>query len=52
MALHHQFMANGSQSVTLPNAWLADGDDITGLLQKRPTLEPFKLELPTGCATR
>jgi hypothetical protein len=45
-------MANGSQSMALPNARLADGDDIAGVLQKRPTLEPFKLELPTGCATR
>ena len=23
MALHHQFIANGSESVTFPNAWLA-----------------------------
>src|SRR6266702_628244 len=45
MTLHDQFMTNGSQGMAFADAGLAHGNDIAGLFQEGPTLEPFELEV-------
>jgi hypothetical protein len=39
-----QFIGHGTEGMTFANAWLANGDDIGRLLEKRSAFETFQLQ--------